>query len=164
MATLIILLISFCIAWLLNTFVLKNYFTWSFMGRIALAVMLLFTGSAHFYKAEEMIQMIPEFLPNKIQWVHYTGLLEIAAAIGLLISRTAKWTSIVLIFFFLSILPANIIGSLKKVELGGMENGLVYLYFRIPLQLFFIGWTYYFGIHRLDNHLFRLAVTNPTNK
>lgn len=164
MTTLIILLISFCIAWLLNTFVLKTFFSWSLTGRIALAVMLLFTGSAHFYKTEEMIQMMPEFLPNKLQWVNYTGVLEIVTAIGLLISRTAKWTSIVLIFFFLAILPANIIGSLKKVELGGMENGPVYLYFRIPLQFFFIGWTYYFGIHRLDKHLFKLAVNNPTNK
>ena len=61
--------------------------------------------------------------------------------------RYSKWTSIALILFFLAILPANIIGSFKRVELGGMENGPVYLYFRIPLQLLFIGWAYYFGIH-----------------
>ena len=164
MSTLIILLVSFCIVWLLNTFVMKNYFTWSLMGRIALAVMLLFTGAAHFYKAEEMIQMMPEFLPNKIQWVYFTGIVEIGAAMGLLVHRTIKWTSIALILFFLAILPANIIGALKKVELGGMGNGPVYLYFRIPLQLFFIGWTYYFGIHRFDKHLFKLALINPTNK
>ena len=50
----------------------------------------------------------------------------------------------------MAILPANIIGSFKKVELGGMENGPGYLYFRVPLQLLFVGWTYYFGIYLLD--------------
>jgi len=31
-----------------------------------------------------------------------------------------------------------------------MENGAMYLLFRIPLQIFFIFWVYYFGI-RLNN-------------
>ena len=121
------------------------------MGRTALAIMLLFTGSSHFYKSEEMVQMMPEFLPFKIQLVYFTGVLELLGAVGLLIKQTAKWTSIALILFFLCILPANIIGSLKKVELGGMENGPGYLYFRIPLQILFIWWTYYFGIRTIPD-------------
>lgn len=39
-----------------------------------------------------------------------------------------------------------IIGSLKRILSGGMAKGANYLYFRIPLQIFFIVWTYYFGI------------------
>ena len=57
--------------------------------------------------------------------------------------------SVALIAFFVLILPANIVGSLKGVELGGMENGPAYLFFRIPLQIFFICWTYYFGVYLL---------------
>jgi uncharacterized membrane protein len=117
------------------------------MGRVALAVMLLFTGSSHFLKTSEMVQMIPEFLPYRIQLVYFTGILEIAFAVGLMFPRYSRWPSIALIIFFLAILPANIIGSFKRVHLGGMENGPVYLYFRIPLQLLFIGWAYYFEIH-----------------
>lgn len=33
---------------------------------------------------------------------------------------------------------------LKQVSLGGMEKGITYLYFRIPLQIFLIIWVYYF--------------------
>ena len=147
MSTLIILISSFCLLWLLNTYVFKSFLTVSLMGRVALAIMLLFTGSSHFFKTQEMVQMMPEFLPYRIQLVYFTGILEMAFAAGLLFPRYSKWTSIALILFFLAILPANIIGSFKRVHLGGMENGPGYLYFRIPLQLLFMGWAYYFGFY-----------------
>ncbi len=41
-----------------------------------------------------------------------------------------------------------IILLVKEVNLGGMENGAMYLFFRIPLQVIFIAWAYYFGIHK----------------
>ena len=146
MSTLVILLLSFAVLWILNRYVLRNYYALSAVGRLALAIMLMFTGAAHFYKTEEMVQMMSEFLPNKVQLGYLTGVLEILGAAGLVFQRTAQQVSIALILFFLVVLPANIIGSIKKVELGGMENGPGYLYFRIPLQLLFIWWTYYFGI------------------
>jgi uncharacterized membrane protein len=150
MAPLIVMLISFFAFWSMNKFVLKDQFTISFIGRTSLALMLLITASAHFTKTGEMVQLMPAFLPFKIQVVYFTGILEIAAAIGLLIERTRKITSIALILIFILILPSNIIGSLKRVELGGMENGPMYLFFRIPLQFFFIWWTYYFGIRKFE--------------
>ena len=147
MSTLIILISSFCLLWLLNKFVVKDFLTVGIMGRVALAIMLLFTGSSHFFKTAEMVRMMPEFLPYKIQLVYFTGVMEIMSAIALMLPRYAKWTTIALILFFLALLPANIIGSFKKVHLGGMENGPAYLYFRIPLQFLFMGWAYYFGIY-----------------
>ena len=89
---------------------------------------------------------MPEIVPFKKETVYFTGFFEIMASIGLLTQKLAKLTSIILILFFLAILPANIIGSMEEVELGGMEKGVNYLYFRIPLQLLFIIWAYYFGI------------------
>jgi uncharacterized membrane protein len=108
--------------------------------------MLLFTGNAHFFKTDEMVQMMPDFVMYKTGWVYLTGGIELLAAGGLLYQRTTLFTSIALIAFFVLILPANIIGSMKRVELGGMQNGHGYLYFRIPLQILFVLWTYYFGI------------------
>jgi len=163
MATLTILIVSFLILWLTRKFVFKDALTLSLMGRIAMALTLIFTGASHFFKTDEMVQMIPEFLPNKIPLVYFTGILEFAAAIGLVINRFAKWTSIALILFFLAILPANVIGSLKSVALGGMENGPGYLYFRIPLQLLFIAWTYYFGIYWREKPLKKIASTAKSN-
>jgi uncharacterized membrane protein len=151
MSTLVVLLISFCLMTFINRYILNDTLTLSLMGRVAMSVMLLFSGSSHFFKTGEMIQMMPEFLPFKIELVYLTGIMELAFAASLLFSRYTKWTVIALILFFLAILPANIVGSIKKVPLGGMENGPVYLYFRIPLQLLFIGWAYYFGIRLAEN-------------
>ena len=48
--------------------------------------MLLFTGSSHFFKTHEMVQMMPEFLPYKIQLVYFTGVLELAFATRIAVS------------------------------------------------------------------------------
>ena len=93
-----------------------------------------------------MVAMLPDFVPFKQAVVYGTGIFEFAAAIGLLMNKYSRLTSILLIIFFICILPANILGSIERVKLGGMEYGPAYLFFRIPLQMFFIGWTYYFGI------------------
>jgi len=147
-APLITLVVCFAIIFLINKYILKDKLSLSLVGRASLAIMLIFTGIAHFARTENMIQMLPEFIPFKMEIVYVTGILEISAAIGLLIQKLSKLTSILLIIFFLAILPANIIGSIKQVSLGGMEKGISYLYFRIPLQMLFIYWTYYFGIKK----------------
>ncbi len=146
MSTLTILMLSFSALWLLNKYVLRGHFTISTMGRVAMAIMLLFTGASHFYKTAEMVQMLPSFMHYKTELIYATGIFEILAGVGLIYPQTSPWASFSLIVFFILVLPANIIGALKKVELGGMENGPGYLYFRIPLQILFIWWTYYFGI------------------
>jgi uncharacterized membrane protein len=145
MAPLIVLIASFGLFWIVNKYLLKEKYSISLIGRVALALMLLMTGAAHFFKTDVMVQSMPDMLPYKVELVYFTGVVELLAAVGLLFNRTAKLISILLIIFFIGILPANIIGSLKHVELGGMENGPVYLWFRIPLQVFFMGWAYYFG-------------------
>ena len=147
MSTLIILVSSFFLFWLLNIYAFNHFLTLSSIGRIAMGIMLLFTGSSHFIKTSEMVQMTPDFMPYKVLFVHLTGAIELAFAIAFIIPRYSKWTAIAIIAFLLAILPANIIGSFKEVPLGGMEHGPIYLYFRIPLQFLFIAWTYYFGIH-----------------
>jgi uncharacterized membrane protein len=146
MVTLIILLLSFLIYWLLNKHLLEEKYAISFVGRASLSTLLLFTGIAHFILTQEMMLMLPDFVPFKIELVYLTGYLELLAAAGLVIQRTAKWTSIALMLFFIIILPANILASFKRIAFGG--DGPAYLYFRIPLQIFFIWWAYYFGVRK----------------
>ena len=145
-----ILIIFFILLSVTRLVVGRKKFTLAFCGRASLAVMLVFTGISHFTKTGLMMQMLPDFIPYPEQMIYGTGFLEILGAFGLITGKFSRITSWFLIVFFLMILPANIIGSIKKVGLGGMERGLSYLYFRIPLQLFFIAWTYYFGIRTRD--------------
>lgn len=148
MAPLIILLATFFGIYLLDRFVVGGRLGLSFIGRAAMAIMLLATGVSHFTSPEPLVAMMPEFMPAKLEMVYFTGALELLAIPGLLWQRTAKLTSILLIVFFIAILPANIAGSLKSVNFGGMEYGPWYLLFRVPLQLFFIWWVWYFGLRR----------------
>ena len=146
MAPLIFLLGTFAILFLINRFLLGGRWALSFIGRASMAVMLIVTGIAHFTNTEQMVAMMPDFLPAKREMVYFTGVCELAAVVGLLWSRTVRLASILLIVFFVLVLPANIAGSLKSVQFGGMEHGALYLLFRVPLQIFFISWVWYFGV------------------
>lgn len=136
----------------MNLLFFKKELSVSYMGRSAMGIMPIFTALAHFNQTQYMIEMLPDFIPYKKVTVYFTGIVEFLAAIGLILNKTVKITTYLLILFYLLILPANIVGSIKQVNLGGMDRGLPYLFFRIPLQILFIIWIYYFGIMRLNNY------------
>lgn len=144
MKPLLVLLSSF----LLSVFVikfLKREYDFALSGRIAISLMLCFTATGHFAFTEGMSMMIPKFIPFKTSVVYATGILEILLAIGLLIPKFTAISGWVLILFLLLILPANIYASMNQIDYqkGTYDgNGLIYLWFRIPLQVLFIFWTY----------------------
>ena len=146
MAPLVILLVVFGFLYVLDRYVLGGKIGLSLSGRIAMAAMLVATGISHFTNADAMIAMMPDFVPAKRELVYFTGICELAAVVGLIWNKTARLASILLIVFFLLVLPANIAGSLKSVNFGGMEYGPLYLLFRVPLQVFFIWWVWWFGL------------------
>lgn len=118
-------------------------------GRAAMSLMLVFTALGHFKFTDGMAMMLPAFIPAKKRVVIATGVAEILAAIGLLIPSTIKITGILLIVFFVLILPANIYATIKKVNLESANytgDGIDYLWFRVPEQIFFIAWVSFFTI------------------
>ena len=143
MKPLIVLLSVFAVS-LLTTKLVRGNFQFALSGRIAMSVMLVFTATAHFAFTKGMSMMLPEFIPFKTETVYLTGILEIAAAIGLCIPNFRVLTGWLLILFFILLLPANIYAAVKHIDFQKETfdgNGLTYLWFRIPLQLVFIGWT-----------------------
>lgn len=146
MVPLIILLVTFAVLFAVDRFVLKGKLGVSLAGRAAMSLMLLVTGIAHFTSTEAMVAMMPDVMPYKRELVWFTGVCELAAVAGLLWKKTSSLTSVMLIIFFVAILPANIAGSLNAEGLGGSAYGPWYLLFRIPLQAFFIAWVSWFGI------------------
>lgn len=148
MKPLIVLIIVFVIGLIVIKLWTKNT-DWKLAGQIAMGAMLMFTAVAHFVFTDGMTQMIPDFFPLKKELVYLTGILEMLFAVGLLIPRTKTTSGWILIVFFLAILPANIKASMENInyqtgELNG--NGIEYLWFRIPLQLLFIAWVFFFAI------------------
>jgi uncharacterized membrane protein len=120
-----------------------------FAGRLAMSTMLVFTATGHFLYPEGMAMMLPPVVPFKKELVLLTGILELAAAVGLLTEKYVVPTSRLLILFFILVLPANLYAAWRGVnyqEANFTGPGPAYLWFRIPLQLLFIGWVYYFGM------------------
>ncbi|WP_111955392.1 DoxX family protein [Chryseobacterium lathyri] len=116
-------------------------------GRLALSLMLLFTALGHFLYAKGMSLMLPDIIPFREIIIYITGFIEIAAAIGIFIPNIRIITAVLLISFFILILPSNIYSSIKHLnyQTGTFDgNGISYLWFRIPFQLLLIFWTYYF--------------------
>ncbi len=144
MKPLLILLASFVISLFVIKITHKEY-DLVLSGRIAMSIMLVFTAIGHFMFAKGMSMMIPKLIPHKETFVHLTGIFEIILATSLLIPRLkyiAGWT---LIIFLLLMLPANIYASIHNVnyQKGTFDgNGPAYLWFRIPLQMLFVAWTY----------------------
>jgi len=113
-----------------------------------LGLLFLFTASGHFVQTQPMVQMLPSWVPAREALVYITGVLEIVIGLGFFSARwrrAAGWAAaVVLVGFF----PANIYAAIQHVPMGGHAWGPAYLLIRAPLQLFILGWVYYFVLRR----------------
>lgn len=150
MKLLVILFATFILA-LLGTEIFQGSWNFLFSGNLGMAVFIIFTGFSHFKFQKGMAMMIPDFIPAKMFWVYFTGIIEIAAGIGLMIPSIREITAILLIIFYLLVFVANINSSKKKINIFKADYtgpGMNYLYKeRIPMQLILIAWIWYFGIY-----------------
>jgi uncharacterized membrane protein len=140
----IILILVFVIALLI---IKKSRGTYevALAARIGMAAMLVVTGFAHFAFTKGMALMLPEFIGQRELIIYATGVLEFAAAAGLLLPKFRVLTGWLLILFFVLLLPANVYAAQNHINLQTASHdgdGPGYLWFRIPLQLFFIAWVY----------------------
>lgn len=128
-----------------------GFWDFLFSGNLAMAIFIIFTGFAHFKYQKGMAMMIPEVFPAKIFLVYFTGVLEIAAGIGLMIPSVRELTAVLLIVFLVIIFWSNINSSKKNINIfkGDFTGpGLAYLYKeRLPMQIILIAWTWFFGIY-----------------
>ena len=151
MKPLFVLLIVFIISFLIVKYI-KGHFEFALPGRIAMSVMLLFTAVGHFLYAKGMSMMVPTFIPYKTELVYITGFFEIIAAITLFIPSLRIVMGWMLIIFFILVLPSNIYAAINHInyQTGTFDGmGVSYLWFRIPLQMVFIIWTYYCSVKML---------------
>jgi uncharacterized membrane protein len=121
----------------------------SLRGRIGVSLVFAFTAVGHFIKTSAMTQMLPGWVPMRISLIYLTGIFELLAAVAVLITPLARPTGLALCIFLLLILPSNVYAALQRVDFGGHGAGPVYLLVRIPLQLFLIGWVYWFTVRQV---------------
>ncbi|WP_106794956.1 hypothetical protein [Aquimarina sp. Aq78] len=144
MKPLIVLITSFAISLLIFK-IYKGEYDFALSARIGMSIMLFFTALGHFMFTDGMAMMIPDFIPFKKEVIYCTAIIEILAAIGLHVSQLRSITAWLLILFFMMMLPANIKASIDQLnyQKGTYDgNGVMYLWFRVPLQVLFIVWVY----------------------
>jgi uncharacterized membrane protein len=134
---LLVLVLSCLIFRGLGATVVPAFATWQASARDALSLMLVFTGVSHFtFMKDDFVRMIPPSLPRPRAFVYFTGVCEIAGAVGLLLPEFRRAAAYALIAFFLAVLPANIHAARAGVTLRGKPATKLWL--RVPMQVLFI--------------------------
>jgi uncharacterized membrane protein len=102
-----------------------------------MAALLLFTASAHFNAMKhDLAAMVPRPLTGSLWLIYLTGMLEIAGAVGLLISRFRKPAALCLVLLLIALFPANVYAALNGVTLRGQTATTLWL--RTPKQIIWI--------------------------
>ena len=93
---------------------------WTHALRAALACMLALTASAHWGRRRpDLIAMVPPQFPRPDLIVTVTGILEIAAACGLLFESAHRAAALSLAVLFIAIFPANVRAARQHLTIGG---------------------------------------------
>src|SRR6516164_4351990 len=111
--------------------------SWTWCLRGGLALMFLFTASAHWGKQRaDLVAMVPSAFPRPDLIVSATGVLEILGAVGLLIPAVAPVAAACVAMLLISLFPANIRAAREGLTIGGRPATALPL--RTLLQLVFI--------------------------
>jgi uncharacterized membrane protein len=144
-APLIVLVIVTVLARLVGQAGARALRTWTASIRVGLAAMFCFTAAAHFNSMRgDLVRMVPPAVPYPEFMVTFTGLCEIAGAIGLLVPATRRLAAIALILFLIAVLPANIHAAQSGVTIGG--SAVTPLIPRVLLQFLFIVLVWWTGL------------------
>ncbi|SEM89459.1 DoxX family protein [Lihuaxuella thermophila] len=137
MAPFIVLIVSWLVFRLIGIFGIQHLNDWQHSLQCAVALMFLFTATAHWGKRRpDLIKMVPPALPNPGLIVTMTGIFEIMGAIGLLIPVTLRIASIGLALLLIVMFPANIRAAREKITIGGRPATPLFL--RTILQIVFL--------------------------
>lgn len=121
-------------------------------ARIAAGIMFILSGSVlRIGSAQEMMAMIPEFLPLRLEAVYISGVFEILGGIGLLWPnpRIRRLAAYGLTALLLAIYPANINAALTNTQGLGFMSNPVYQWARLLFQPVYIAWLLWSTAHKM---------------
>ena len=79
-----------------------------YAGLFLVFTFFMFGGIGHFTNTEMFVSIMPGYIPWHTEIVYLTGVMEITAAVCLLIKSLRYWTGNFLIIFTLAVTPVNI--------------------------------------------------------
>ncbi len=113
----------------------QAFATWVSSARYALALMFLFTSTAHFTKMKhDLARMVPRVFPQPLVLIYLTGVCEVLGAVGILLPKVRNVAGLCLDLFLLAVFPANWKAAREGILLRGKPATALWL--RVPLQVF----------------------------
>jgi len=138
MLVLIVLLVAWLVFRAIGAAGVQLLASWQDSARYALAVMFVFTATAHFNKMKhDLARMIPSCFSRPLLIVYITGVLELLGEAGLVLPQFRRLAGICLIALLIGMFVANVNAAQKGVTLRGKPPTPLWL--RTPMQALFIG-------------------------
>ena len=119
--------------------------TFKLMALWALAAAMVAIGVLHFVRPKPFVRIVPKYLPAPLALVYISGFFEILGGIGLLIPETRVAAAWGLIALYVAVFPANVYMLTDNVSLDPRKPIPRWiLWARLPFQLVFVAWAYWF--------------------
>jgi len=121
------------------------WFPASWPKRVSLVLIALFfvnAGVGHFTNEAFFVRIVPPWLPNALLMVQISGVAEIAGGLGILIPQLRRAAGIGLIALLIAVFPANLHMAVHPEQFADIAPPGM-LYFRLPLQLVGLVWTWW---------------------
>ena len=113
--------------------------------RALLAVAYLIAGVLHLAYPAKFLSITPAWVSYAPQVIAFTGVCEIAGAIGLFIPRFRWWAGVMLAAYAVCVYPANVKHALDYIEHGTGGLSLWYHIPRLAFQPVIVWWALFAG-------------------
>ncbi len=108
--------------------------------RLILAAFYFAAGILHLKSPAGFISIVPGFVPWPAEIVWFTGVCEIAGAIGLMIPKLQKAAGTGLALYAICVFPANINHAMNHIDVGALPNSWWYHGPRFVMQPILVWW------------------------
>ena len=112
-----------------------------YLSLMVMGIFYISIGISHFTSPIWYVQIVPPYLPYKLELVYISGLFEILFGGMLLFKKTRFLASWGLILLLIAVYPANI--YLAQTNGEAMNSTPLIAWGRLPLQFIFVGLAYW---------------------
>ena len=112
-----------------------------YLSLIVMGVFYISIGVSHFTSPIWYVQIVPPYLPYKLELVYISGLFEILFGGMLFFKKTRFLAGWGLILLLIAVYPANI--YLAQTNGAAMNTTPLIAWGRVPVQFLFIGLAYW---------------------
>jgi len=114
--------------------------SWRGVMRIAMAAFLAGGFALHLLAADKLIAITPDWVPYPREVVLITGVIELAAAVALLVPKLRRATGIALAIYVIAVWPANFKHAFAHIVTPPIPDSWWYHAPRLALQPVIAWW------------------------